>query len=66
MSKNNSDVNVRQLILWPALIAFSITIVRLVGELAGDQRPCSTVRPAGVVRWLALFGWFPSSELISP
>ena len=39
MSKNNSDVNVRQLILWPALIAFSITIVRLVGELAGGPTP---------------------------
>ncbi len=35
MSKVNSDVSVRQLIMEPALIALSITVVRLVGELGG-------------------------------
>lgn len=35
MSKFNLDVDVRRLILVPALIALSITVIRLLGELGG-------------------------------
>ncbi len=35
METSHSDLNVKKLIMVPALIALAITIVRLVGELAG-------------------------------
>ncbi len=37
MSQIDSDVNVRKLILVPAMIALSITIIRLLGELGGGS-----------------------------
>ena len=35
MGTSDSDLNVKQLIMVPALIALAVTMVRLVGELAG-------------------------------
>ncbi len=47
METSHSDLNVKRLIMVPALIALAITIVRLVGELAGGPSTLFNRAPGG-------------------
>ena len=69
MNKINSDVSVRQLILVPALIALSITVIRLVGELGGGPSVLFNTAAGGAgalvgIVWLVpIFGGYFAVKL---
>lgn len=69
MSSFNSEVNVKQLILVPALIALSITIIRLVGELGGGPSALFSTAAGGAgaligIVWLVpIFGAYFAVKL---
>ena len=70
METSHSDLNVKKLIMVPALIALAITLVRLVGELAGGP-PLLFNREAGGggaligIAWLVpIFGVYFAVKLV--
>ena len=70
METSHSDLNVKKLIMVPALIALAITLVRLVGELAGGQ-PLLFNREAGgggaligIVWLVPIFGVYFAVKLV--
>jgi hypothetical protein len=70
MGTSGSNLNVKQLILVPALITLAVTIVRLVGELAGG--PSSLFNRAaggggaliGIVWLIPIFGVYFAARLV--
>ncbi len=70
METSHSDLNVKKLIMVPALIALAITLVRLVGELAGGP-PLLFNREAGgggaligIVWLVPIFGVYFAVKLV--
>lgn len=69
MSKINSEFDVKQLILVPALIALGVTIIRLVGELGGGPAALFNTAAGGAgaligIVWLVpIFGAYFAVKL---
>jgi len=70
METSHSDLNVKRLIMVPALIALAITIVRLVGELAGGSSALFSREAGGggalvgIVWLVPIFGVYFAIKLV--
>ncbi len=70
MGTSGSDLNVKQLIMVPALIALAVTIVRLVGEVSGgpsilfNRAAGGGVALVGIVWLIPIFGIYFGVKLV--